>query len=116
AGLAAEAATHRRDLASRLTALGLHPVPGAAPFVLVDTVSNGMGSRRDTPRNAPHTGHDPIPLLTAGPRRALAQRGFAVRRGETFPGLGPSWVRLAVRTPEVHERLVEALRQLGVGR
>ena len=116
AGLARDAAAHRRDFARRLTDLGLRPVPGAAPFVLVDTVSNWMGSRCDTPRKTPQTSDDPIQLLMEGPRRALAQRGFAVRRGETFPGLGPSWLRLAVRTPDVHEHLVEALRQLGVGR
>ncbi|HHT12628.1 MAG TPA: hypothetical protein GX013_05610, partial [Propionibacterium sp.] len=36
-------------------------------------------------------------------------RGFAVRRGETFPGLGPTWLRLAARTPELHEGLIAAL-------
>ena len=30
-------------------------------------------------------------------RERLAARGFAVRRGSTFPGLGPEWVRAAVR-------------------
>ena len=93
AGLTRDAAAHRRDFARRLTDLGLRPVPGAAPFVLVDTVSNWMGSRCDTPRKTPQTSDDPIQLLMEGPRRALAQRGFAVRRGETFPGLGPSWLR-----------------------
>jgi histidinol-phosphate aminotransferase len=36
----------------------------------------------------------------AGVRKALRERGFAVRRGDTFPGLGPEWLRIAVR-PEV---------------
>ncbi|MDO5676954.1 MAG: aminotransferase class I/II-fold pyridoxal phosphate-dependent enzyme, partial [Propionibacteriaceae bacterium] len=90
--LAEGAARNRADLAQRLRALGLTPVPGAAPFVLVDTLSN------------------------ESPRQALSELGFAVRRGETFPGLGPAWLRLAVRTPDVHEKLTGALRQLGVGR
>lgn len=30
-------------------------------------------------------------------REALRTKGFAVRRGDTFPGLGPNWLRVAVR-------------------
>jgi histidinol-phosphate aminotransferase len=30
-------------------------------------------------------------------RAALRERGFAVRRGDTFPGLGPDYLRIAVR-------------------
>jgi histidinol-phosphate aminotransferase len=30
-------------------------------------------------------------------RARLLDRGYAVRRGETFPGLGPGWIRVAVR-------------------
>jgi histidinol-phosphate aminotransferase len=30
-------------------------------------------------------------------RLALRERGYAVRRGDTFPGLGPEWLRIAVR-------------------
>ncbi|WP_117209803.1 Rv2231c family pyridoxal phosphate-dependent protein CobC [Allorhizocola rhizosphaerae] len=30
-------------------------------------------------------------------RLALRSRGWAVRRGDTFPGLGPDWLRIAVR-------------------
>jgi histidinol-phosphate aminotransferase len=30
-------------------------------------------------------------------RVALRERGYAVRRGDTFPGLGPDWLRIAVR-------------------
>ncbi|MFI0979011.1 Rv2231c family pyridoxal phosphate-dependent protein CobC [Streptomyces sp. NPDC021093] len=33
----------------------------------------------------------------AGVRARLRERGFAVRRGDTFPGLGEEWVRVAVR-------------------
>ncbi|RMB61631.1 cobyrinate a,c-diamide synthase [Tessaracoccus antarcticus] len=88
--LAREGVFHRMDLAERLHQIGLSPVPGSAPFVLVDT----------------------SPICTTSLREPLAGKGFAVRRGETFPGLGPSWLRLAVRTPSQHHRLVEALAQL----
>jgi histidinol-phosphate aminotransferase len=30
-------------------------------------------------------------------RERLRERGFAVRRGDTFPGLSPDWLRIAVR-------------------
>ncbi|MFC4000540.1 Rv2231c family pyridoxal phosphate-dependent protein CobC [Prauserella oleivorans] len=30
-------------------------------------------------------------------RLALREAGYAVRRGDTFPGLGPDWLRIAVR-------------------
>ncbi|MFJ7153017.1 Rv2231c family pyridoxal phosphate-dependent protein CobC [Streptomyces sp. NPDC100445] len=33
----------------------------------------------------------------AGVRRRLRDLGHAVRRGDTFPGLGPDWIRVAVR-------------------
>ncbi|KUN04178.1 aminotransferase [Streptomyces yokosukanensis] len=33
----------------------------------------------------------------AGVRRRLRDLGYAVRRGDTFPGLGEEWVRVAVR-------------------
>jgi histidinol-phosphate aminotransferase len=43
-------------------------------------------------------------------RQCLRDRGFAVRRGETFPGLGPDWLRVAVRETDISDRFVEALR------
>ena len=33
----------------------------------------------------------------AAVRHRLRDRGFVLRRGETFPGLGPDWLRVAVR-------------------
>ena len=45
-------------------------------------------------------------------RARLQSRGFAVRRGETFPGLGPGWVRVAVRDSETSERFATALREV----
>ena len=77
---------HRDHLVTALAGLGWDVVtPAAGPFVLADT-------------------HDP------GMRQRLRLRGFAVRRGDTFPGLGPSWVRVAVREPSVTDALVEAVR------
>jgi histidinol-phosphate aminotransferase len=42
-------------------------------------------------------------------RGRLLDRGFAVRRGETFPGLGPGWIRVAVRDAAVSDRFTTAL-------
>ena len=38
-----------------------------------------------------------------GVHAALRERAIAVRRADTFPGLGPAWVRIAVR-PTGHDR------------
>ena len=45
-------------------------------------------------------------------RVALRERGFAVRRGDTFPGLGPDWLRLAVRDRRTSREFVGALRDV----
>jgi histidinol-phosphate aminotransferase len=42
-------------------------------------------------------------------RAALRGRGFAVRRGDTFPGLGPDWLRIAVRDTATTDAFVAAL-------
>jgi histidinol-phosphate aminotransferase len=47
---------------------------------------------------------------SAGLRRALAERGIAVRRGDTFPGLSGEYVRVAVREAEHNALLVQAMR------
>lgn len=77
----------RDDLVRRLTDIGLPPIDSGAPFVLLDTSSISPQSIRP----------------------ALESQGIAVRRGETFPGLGPTWIRLAVRDCRIHTRLAEAL-------
>jgi histidinol-phosphate aminotransferase len=43
-------------------------------------------------------------------RAALADAGIAVRRADTFPGLTPDHLRVAVRPPEIAALLVDALR------
>lgn len=42
-------------------------------------------------------------------REGLRRRGFAVRRGDTFPGLSDEYIRVAVRDPEVSAAFVAAL-------
>ncbi len=45
-------------------------------------------------------------------REALHSVGFAVRRGETFPGLDRFWIRVAVREPRTSQAFVAALREV----
>jgi histidinol-phosphate aminotransferase len=45
-------------------------------------------------------------------RSRLQHEGFAVRRGETFAGLGPGWIRVAVRDAGTSERFATALREV----
>jgi histidinol-phosphate aminotransferase len=42
-------------------------------------------------------------------RLELRERGYAVRRGDTFPGLGPDWLRIAVRDTATTDAFVETL-------
>jgi histidinol-phosphate aminotransferase len=92
AGLAAE----RERFAARLAGLGLHVVPGArASFLCVRT----PGAR--------------------AVRMLLRERGYAVRRGDTFPGLGADWLRIAVRDRAADDGFLDALahvlHDLGAG-
>ncbi|MBP6995917.1 MAG: cobyrinate a,c-diamide synthase [Phycicoccus sp.] len=73
----------RAVLVQGLESLGLRPVPGQAPFVLVEV------------------GH--------GVREALRDTGYAVRRGDTFPGLDDDWVRIAVRDAATSAGLLTAV-------
>ncbi|MFF1567757.1 Rv2231c family pyridoxal phosphate-dependent protein CobC [Streptomyces sp. NPDC058293] len=50
-------------------------------------------------------------LGAAALRARLRERGFAVRRGDTFPGLGTDWLRLAVRDRATTGRFLQALDQ-----
>ncbi|MET7475348.1 Rv2231c family pyridoxal phosphate-dependent protein CobC [Streptomyces sp. NPDC005648] len=51
-----------------------------------------------------------LPRATAV-RRHLRDLGFAVRRGDTFPGLGQDWLRLAVRDRPTVNSFLQALDQ-----
>ncbi len=53
-----------------------------------------------------------VALRVAGADRlrlALRRRGYAVRRGDTFPGLGPDWLRVAVRDTATTDAFIRAL-------
>ncbi|WP_059009431.1 Rv2231c family pyridoxal phosphate-dependent protein CobC [Streptomyces specialis] len=85
---ALETAADRAHLLARLGAfpsLRTATAASAGPFVLV---------------------HHP---RGAALRLRLRERGYAVRRGDTFPGLGPGWLRLAVRDRTTTDALVAAL-------
>ncbi len=43
-------------------------------------------------------------------RQRLRDRGYAVRRGDSFPGLGPTWMRIAVRGPQMTDGFLDALQ------
>jgi histidinol-phosphate aminotransferase len=80
--LAAERAHLLRCLDS---GIGMRVVPDPeASFVLLDTGIEDMRAR-------------------------LLRRGFAVRRGETFPGLAPGWIRVAVREAGTSDQFTAAL-------
>ena len=86
--LAASAVADERDLlALALSSLGLQVSPGAsANFLLV----RGPSGLRD----------------------ALRESGVAVRRCDTFPGLGPDWVRIAVRDAPSNAQLLAVVAEL----
>lgn len=78
--------SQREHLVLGLEGLGLAVQRGQAPFVLV--------------------------RVPAGTREALRDRGVAVRRGDTFPGLGPQWIRISVREAPATDLLLSALGQV----
>jgi histidinol-phosphate aminotransferase len=92
---ATELAAERAYLTARLSAIpGVQVTPGArASFIL-------MKSSLPSP-----SGAVPGPPV----RDRLRQAGWAVRRGDTFPGLGPGWIRLAVRDRATNDRFAAAL-------
>jgi adenosylcobyric acid synthase len=87
--VAEEVAAARETLRDGLSELpGVRGWPAAANFVLV-RVPDG-------------------PAL----RRALRERGIAVRPGGTFPGLTPDHLRIAVRRPEENKLLLNAMGEV----
>jgi cobyrinic acid a,c-diamide synthase len=95
ADAAEELASRRAHLVGRLADVGL-TVAGMprGPFVLIDT--SGIAGNREP----------------GWVRLTLRDHGFAVRRGETFPGLGPEWIRIAIREPKITDQLIGALHRL----
>jgi histidinol-phosphate aminotransferase len=60
-----------------------------------------------------------VPVRVAGAdaaRLALRERGFAVRRGDTFPGLGSDWLRVAVRDRRTADAFLGAFADVLAGR
>jgi histidinol-phosphate aminotransferase len=43
--------------------------------------------------------------------KPLQDKGFAVRRGDTFPGLGPHWIRVAVRDANTSAAFAGAVKE-----
>ena len=83
---AAAVAQERSRLEQALTAVGVEVSPGSvAPYLLCR-----VPGRPDV-------------------RDSLRDKGIAVRRGDTFPGLTPEHWRTAVRSPEATDALVQAL-------
>ncbi|HEX5813001.1 MAG TPA: hypothetical protein VFY38_12900, partial [Pseudonocardia sp.] len=66
---------------------GVTVLPGVAPYLLL-RLPDGQGERV---------------------RVALRAAGVAVRRGDTFPGLSPDHVRVAVRSAAQVQQLVRGL-------
>ena len=58
----------------------------------------------------------PFVLARVGPgvHARLRDAGYAVRRCDTFPGLDDTWIRIAVRTPDVTSKLMTVLRSDGI--
>ncbi len=85
--IARELAVRRAHLVARLRSLPQVIVAGepASSFVLIQ-VPDG-----------------------AAVRQRLRGHGFAVRRGDTFPGLGPDWLRIAVRDTATSDSFLKAL-------
>ena len=77
----------RRRLQAGLTALGCRVVPGEANFLLF---------RCDEPRLC----------------EKMSARGILLRDCAAFPGLGPGWVRAAVRTAEENDILLRELKEV----
>jgi histidinol-phosphate aminotransferase len=88
--IAAELTVRRAHLVRRLRALPDVTVPGepASAFVLIRVP--GAARLRDR----------------------LRERGYAVRRGDTFPGLGADWLRIAVRDTATTDAFVDTLAEL----
>jgi histidinol-phosphate aminotransferase len=85
---ATQLAEDRNQLVTLLAAMpGVHVLAAAeASFVLVRT---------------------PVPQLWS----RLRDQGFAVRRGDTFPGLGADWIRIGVRDPATSATLAVAMKE-----
>ncbi|MEU9143002.1 Rv2231c family pyridoxal phosphate-dependent protein CobC [Streptomyces sp. NPDC048349] len=96
--MAPAALAEAEEAARRIAVDRAHLVAGLAEFDEVTVVGAAQG---------------PFVLIRvaggAQVRTRLRALGFAVRRGDTFPGLDGSWLRLAVRDRATTGRLLQAL-------
>lgn len=90
---------------------------GAARRIAADRARLTAGLRTFAGRGLRVTGpaEGPFVLIrlehAVAVRRRLRALGYAVRRGDTFPGLGEEWLRLAVRDPKTTDGFLHALGQ-----
>ncbi|MFJ2501804.1 Rv2231c family pyridoxal phosphate-dependent protein CobC [Streptomyces sp. NPDC087539] len=103
---AAEACVEPRALAE---------AAGAAERIAVDRAHLVAGLREFTEVRVVEPAEAPFVLVcldrAAEVRERLRMLGFAARRGDTFPGLGPDWLRLAVRDRATTNRFLQAFDQ-----
>jgi histidinol-phosphate aminotransferase len=86
ARVAAALAADRDVLVAQLRSLGVAVAGAPASSFVLAKVHNGLKIRE-----------------------ALRAAGFAVRRGDTFPGLGPDWLRITVRDVATTDAFIAAL-------
>lgn len=86
--IAKEVARAREEIVSGLLSLGVRVFPSVANFVLLELA------------------HAPVVVA------ALRRRGIVVRPTDSFPGLGPRHIRVAVRRRQDNDRLLEALAEV----
>ena len=79
-------ACERPRLASALAACGCRVIPGRANYLLFYTGAHAL-------------------------HEALRREGVLIRSCANYSGLGPGWYRVAVRTEEENQRLIEAVRR-----
>ncbi|MGV9679829.1 Rv2231c family pyridoxal phosphate-dependent protein CobC [Nocardia sp. NPDC003482] len=84
-------AESRAQMITRLAAIGITAhTPAHAPFLLIEAPDGELLRKR------------------------LSHKGIALRRCDTFPGLTPNHLRLAVRGPTEVTRLIEAITESGL--
>ena len=106
------------DSLAQVPGVAVTPHPRAS-FLLLRLSPGPVNLNAPTNRTGPtnHTSPISAPISHSshnGPtvRERLRAAGFAVRRGDTFPGLGPDWIRIAVRDRATNDRFVTALRHV----
>jgi histidinol-phosphate aminotransferase len=110
---AGQLAQQREHLLRRLAELpGVTVTPSPrASFILIKIRPSLPGTAR-TGEAAPGPARPANDASGPTVRERLRQAGFAVRRGDTFPGLGPGWLRVAVRDRATNDRFVAALARV----